>query len=322
MGFWTSACTVGVLINLLGFAEPAHGAEPRTTWGGFRPVQKLLDLSGLAWLDGDTFLAVHDAKNPDENTRVRVSLLVLPRSLEGLLWRPLRAHFPGGQSSDLESAARIPGTDQVLLVESGDDDGAFQRIFLAEVHRNRLHVIDTVEWQSFSDVFNVEGTAVAETATGYLFIWAERNSGEQSTEIKWAELMLEPLVIGIDVSSATFELPQDLVNDAGNPLYSRPVVGIDVDDAGGIYTVAAFDPEGTVPDPDNGPFRSAVFKIGQVVGATVELDAAPSLLGTIDGLKVESVAVRENDGEIKYFIGTDDENYGGTLRLLPSPDLP
>jgi hypothetical protein len=119
MGFWVFVCTVGALINFLNFAGPAHGVESRAHWGGFRPVQKLLDLSGLAWLDGDTFLAVHDAKNPDENTRVRVSLLVLPRSLEGLLWRPLRPHFPGGQSSDLESAARIPGTDKVLLVESG-----------------------------------------------------------------------------------------------------------------------------------------------------------------------------------------------------------
>ena len=134
----------------------------------------------MAWLDGDTFLAVHDAKNPDENTRVRVSLLVLPRSLEGLLWRPLRPHFPGGQSSDLESAARIPGTDEVLLVESGDDASAFQRIFLAEVRPNRLSVVGAVEWGSFTDVFNVEATAVAETETGYLFIWAERNSGSSS----------------------------------------------------------------------------------------------------------------------------------------------
>ena len=97
---------------------------------------------------------------------------------------------------------------------------------------------------------------------------------------------------------------------------------MDVDDTGSIYTVAAFDPEGMVPHPDNGFFRSAVFKIGQVVGATVELDPEPSLLATIDGLKLESVAVREHEGEIEHFIGTDDENYGGTLRLLPLPDLP
>jgi hypothetical protein len=52
---------------------------------GPQPVQRLLDLSGLAWLGGDTFLTVHDAKYPDEGTRVRVSLLVLPNSLECIL---------------------------------------------------------------------------------------------------------------------------------------------------------------------------------------------------------------------------------------------
>jgi hypothetical protein len=284
-----------------------------------KPVQRLHDLSGLASLGGDTFVAVHDAKNPDENSLVRVSILVLPRSLDGLLWKPLRLNFPGGQSSDLESAARIPGTDNVLLVESGDDASRFQRIFLAEVHRNRVRVIGAVEWGSFAKVFNVEGTAVAKTKTGYLFIWAERNSGKQSTKINWTRLKLAPFAIGPDISSVEFELPYDLENSQGNPLYSRPVVGIDLDSTGRIYTVATFDPEGTVPDPDNGPFRSAVFKIGQVIGETIELDREPSLQATVDGLKVESVAVREHDGEIELFIGSDDENYDGTLRRLPPP---
>lgn len=290
--------------------------------GGFRPVQRMSDLSGLAWLDGDTFLAVHDAKHPDEDTRVRVSLLQLPRSLDGLLWRPLRPHFPGGPSSDLESAARIPGTDEVLLVESGDDNSAFQRIFLAEVHANRVSVIGAVDWGSFTDVFNVEATAVVETETGHLFIWAERASAEQSTAINWTALTLDPFAIGPDVASAEFRLPEELVSPDGSPLYTRPVVAMDVDDAGDIYTVAAFDPEGTVSDPDNGPFRSALLQIGRVIGGTVELAPQPSLLATFDGMKVESVAVRADQGELEFFIGSDDENYGGTLRWVPPPDAP
>lgn len=152
MRFWFFVCTVGALISSppgADLAAPAHGA-------GFQPVQRLLDLSGLAWLGGDRFLAVHDAKSPDEDSRVRMSLLVLPRSLEGLLWQPLLPDFPGGPSSDLESAARIPGTDRVLLAESGDDASAFQRIFLAEVRGDRLSVTDVAEWGSFTDVFNVD----------------------------------------------------------------------------------------------------------------------------------------------------------------------
>lgn len=301
----------------LACAIPASaGSEPQL---GFRPVQRLLDLSGLAWVGGDTFLVVHDAKNPDELRRVRVSLLMLPQSLEGILWKPLRLRFPGGASSDLESAARIPGRDQVLLVESADDAGAFQRIFLAEVENNRVDVIDEVDWTSFTDAFNVEATAVAETGSGFLFIWAERASGEQSTEIRWAELTLDPFAIGPELSSKPFELPVDLVDDAGKPLFSRPVVGMEVDDDGRIYVVAAFDPEGTVDDPDDGPFRAAVFRAGQVSGGDVEIDEEPTLLNLIDGFKLESIASRPNHGGIELFVGSDDENYGGTLRLLPPP---
>jgi hypothetical protein len=286
---------------------------------GPQPVQRLLDLSGLAWLGGDTFLTVHDAKYPDEGTRVRVSLLVLPNSLEGILWTPLDPDFPGRPSSDLESAARIPGTDQVLLVESGDNGSEFQRIFLAEWGPNGIEVLDAVDWSTFTTVFNVEGTAVAETGEGYLFIWAERNSGQQSTDINWTRLTLDPFAFDDNVASAEFTVPDSLVDGAGEPLYNRPVVGLDLDADGRIYAVAAFDPEGSVPDPDNGPFRSAVFEIGGVNDEGVEIDAEPRLLATVDGLKLESVAVREEDGRVELFIGSDDENYGGTLRPLPPP---
>ncbi len=41
-------------------------------------------------------------------------------------------------------------------------------------------------------------------------------------------------------------------------------------------------------------------------------------LANLDGLKVESIAVRElNGGGKQIFVGTDDEHYGGIIRLLP-----
>jgi hypothetical protein len=89
------------------------------------------------------------------------------------------------------------------------------------------------------------------------------------------------------------------------------VVGIEVDRSGGLYTVAAFD-----PDSDDGPYRSAILSIGRVSGGGVVLDPAPSVVGTLDGLKVESVTLRETDGTRELFFGTDDENYGGILRPL------
>jgi hypothetical protein len=283
---------------------------------------QLLDLSGLAWIGGDRFLSVSDAKNPREDDLNRVGLLTLPDSLDGLGYESIQLRYSGGPSSDFESAARIPGRPLVLLVESADDNGPFQRLFLARVGYPRPRLVDMTEWGTFTDVFNVEATAVASTSDGFKFLWAERNSGEQSTQIKWARLTLAPLRIGPQEGSVEFTLPDYLVNENGNPLFSRSIVGLDVDSAGNIYSVAAFDPEGTVENPDNGPFRSAVMQIGQAGADGVVLDETPSILAMVDGLKIESVAIRETDNGVELFVGTDDENFGGILRQLPPLDLP
>jgi hypothetical protein len=199
--------------------------------------------------------------------------------------------------------------NKVLLVESGDDASGLERIYLARVGLRSIDVLDAIEWSSFSPVYNVEGTAVFQTDTGYLFIWAERAEGRQATLVQWTDLTLNPFAIGAsgEVGSALFTLPDDLA-----ALYNRPLVGIDVDRSGQIYAVTADD-----PDSDNGPFRSAVLAIGQIVDSGVILDPAPTLLGVMDGLKIESVAVRERGETRELYVGTDDENYGGALRSLP-----
>ena len=324
--------TTPLVVVALALTLVLAGIAPAGADGRHRAKQsnrKLLDISGLVWIEDDLFLAVSDAKRPDENKFTRVSLLTLPSSLDGVGFRPLSPHFLGGLglSSDFESAAGIPGSNKLLLVESADDDGKYQRIFLAKVLgkqilRKRLRILDKVTWGSFTEVFNVETSAVAKTATGsgLIFIWAERNSGKQFTEIKWTDLNLDPFEIGRSgVKSVTFTLPADLVDEAGDPLYSRSIVGMDVDSGGNVYTVAAFDPEGYVEDPDRGPFRSAVLKIAKVIAGDVVLDAAPTVQALVEGFKVESVAVRENGNGVELFIGSDDEYYGGELRPLPSP---
>ncbi len=282
---------------------------------------RLLDISGLAWIQDNTFLAVSDAKNPDEKEFTRVSLLGLPDSLSGINFNAMKTQFPGGLSNDLESAAGIPGTNKVLLVESANNNGAYQRIFLADVEENSVAIKETVTWTDFTSVFNVEGSAVADAHSGLIFIWAERNTQQQSTEVKWTDLQLKPFAIGQsgEVNSVTFTLPAGLIDQNGDPLYNRPLVGLDVDSAGNLYSVASFDPEGLVPDPDIGPFRSIVLKIGQVVADDIVLDAEPATMSILDSLKVESVAIRENGHGVEIFVGTDDENYGGILRQLPPP---
>lgn len=51
---------------------------------------------------------------------------------------------------------------------------------------------------------------------------------------------------------------------------------------------------------------------------TVRLLPRPRRLATMDGLKVESLATRnERDGLVHLYVGTDDEGYGGIVRPLP-----
>jgi hypothetical protein len=292
--------------------DTAQSRPPR-----FREASNLPDLSGLAWLEGNRFLAVHDAKVEGELANPRVSLIELPVNSKGVRWQQRTLHFHELKSNDLESAARIPGTLNVLLVESGDslDDPAFQRIFKARVVGDSVHIVATAQWPV--SVHNVEATAVAALGPHFVFLFAERAQNLASTELRWALFDPDTLRFG-PFSSATFPNP--------NPAaFNRPLVGMDVDSAGQIYIVAAFDAEAAgLPEPDNGPFASAVYRIGVITESAgdpaVQLFDSPQLEGMMDGFKVESVVIREDaEHGFQIFIGLDDENYGATLRLLPDP---
>jgi hypothetical protein len=281
-----------------------------------RPASSLPDLSGLVWMSGDLFLGVHDAKNDADGARKelgrpRVSLVWAPTSEAGVRWRPLPVEWPatGGPSNDLESAARIPGTQQVLLVESGDDGarGTFRRLFLAELAGERVQLLESVPWPA--PVRNVEASAVARVGDRLVFAWAERSHGSATTELRWAPLQRAPLRFGA-IQQVRLEVP-------ASHGFNRPVVALDVDSAGRAYVAASFD-----PDDDNGPFSSGIFRVGRFEAGpggepTFAPEAQPALLATVSGSKVESVAVREGPGgAVELFYGTDDENYGAVLRRV------
>jgi hypothetical protein len=260
-----------------------------------RSSQPLPDLSGLARMGDDLLLAVHDAKNPEELDNPRISLLSPPTSLDSVSWRPLDVSFPGGKSSDLESAARIPNTARLLIVESGDNGSGYDRIFLGELDGHLLSILGETRWSAFTEVKNVEATAVhAVSPPELLFVWAERNQDETGTDIRWAPLALEPLSIAADAGSARFELPASAFDGSGAALYDRPNVALEIDSREAIYAAATQEPEGSSPDPDNGPFRSVVYQIGAMQADGISLAQEPAIVAVLDGLKVESLAIDES----------------------------
>ena len=306
--FCRKVVTVAILgvVELFGFTSADVHSEETA------PAGTLLDLSGLTWVEGDLFLGVHDAKdNPKKHDWPRVSLVRLPKSeLEGVTWRTVNLDFPGpqGRASDLESVCRLPSDKGFLFCESGQEGPDDRRIFHAVMRGGRLQIISHVTWPV--PIKNVEATEVCQVGRNMVFLYAERADSLPSTELHWAILSLEPLRIG-EFEEVTYR-GIDPVGEG-----ARPIVAMEIDSDGLIYIVSAFD-----SGSDDGPYRSVVWQVGRVVtdsmgNPKVELGASKRL-GTLDGLKVESITVRERPNSRKQiYIGTDDEHFGGILRLLP-----
>lgn len=272
----------------------------------------LPNVSGLSWVEENTFIGVHDAKNNDEKKDwPRLSIIQTATSeYEGVLWESIYPVFPGpgGFSSDLESCSSIPGGKGYLFAESGQEGTNFKRIFHGVLENNTISIIDYLDWPV--EIENVEATEVYQLNDQLMFLYAERAEDSPSTKIRWANLSLYPLSFG-DFKEVIYQAIDPVVQN------SRPIVAMDIDSDGFIYTVSAFD-----LNIDSGPFRSVVWKIGKITSDSegnplVDLNMNERL-ADLDGLKVESIAISEIPGDSKkIYIGTDDEYYGGIIRLLP-----
>lgn len=281
------------------------------------PTEQLADLSGLAWVDGNKFIAVHDAKTDvAEIRKPRVAQLALPKDLQGIDHTDRRLIFNGTIPNDLESIAKIPGSGEYLLVESGDSmqDPSVQRIFKAKFMNGKLNIVSQTQWPV--KITNVEATAVAKLGKTYVFVFAERADNKPNTELSWIVLDPETMEFAKHMDRITFKSPD-------TDRFNRVIVGLDIDRNGIIYSVSSFDAESAgLPNPDNGPYAAGVYEIGTIKlkdnAPIVDLYPEPTERALVDGFKIESIAVRNVNGSKRpqIFIGTDDENYGGVLRQL------
>ena len=275
--------------------------------------RNLPDLSGLAWLKEDSFLAVHDSKNFNSN-QPRVSLITLPQSSKGLEWRPLDINWEsvGGIAMDLESITPIPDTNLFILAESSNYQKHRGRLFLMKFENSTLKPIAITNWPQ--SIINIEAIATTKLNNQFYFFYAERGADQPSTNICWTTLSLEPFTIG--------KCHPTQFSTADPTPYIRQISDLAIAASGNIYIASAFD-----PNQDNGPFKSSVWKIGKVELDQTNLPQINLLpenqaIAEIDGFKVESLALRPSvNQEPEIFIGTDDENYGGAIRLLPPVDI-
>lgn len=271
----------------------------------------LPDVSGMAWMGGDLFIAVHDRKQTTQGERPHISLLRVPGGKGTPQHQAQAVRWPGalGAGHDLESVARIPGRQELLLVESGDEGGPWRRIFHGRLAPKGLELIGSMAWPH--RVRNVEGTAVAQVGNRLVFLYAERAHGQSGTRIRWADLQLAPLRLG-----HFRDVPVVSPGRLGH--HQRPVTALEVDGNGQLYGASASD-----PGHDDGPFRSLVWRVGRI-GADgngeprLVLDPNPPVLAELDNVKVEALAIRASRAdEPELFVGVDNENRGGKIRRLP-----
>lgn len=266
------------------------------------PPRALPPVSGLGCLPDGSLLAVVDTKNnaPAEVPRVvRVRLSGRESS-----WEPVAVDWPGpdGASNDLEGVAAVPGTDSFLLVESGYFQGRFGRIFEVSADGDLLRTARLPV-----DVDNVEGAAVVEIGGRPVLLFGERGSGT----IRWAALDLA----GTDL---TFETIGSVRFQAAEPQGAnhREIAALEVDPEGRLFAASTVDPG------DRGPFRSVIWEIGRVEGeggiVVVTLLPEPHRIADVPDAKVEALAFCQGaDGSRRLFLGTDDEDFGGSIRPLP-----
>ena len=302
-----------LLILFLPMLAAATNVEPVRLPQSPEPSLPLLDLSGMAWVEGNRFLVVHDSKNPEERERKRLSFVWLPNSAAGLSWKSIDPDWnsPLGISNDLESIARIPDTDLYLMVESGE--GRFQgqvcqRVFLTEVKGESVRIVGSIALPV--PVHNVEGSVVMRFGEQLFFLFAERADHQVYTDVWISELRLDPLRLG--APRLTRYRPRRFTGRNW-----RPVSALELDSRKQLYVASTYD-----PDDDDGPFHSVIWRVGRVRvnrrGVVyLSMSPKPQQLAVLDGLKVESLAIREERGKLELFAGTDDENYGAVLRRIP-----
>lgn len=285
---WLAACAGRPAPQVPAEAAAAPEARP------------LPPLSGLACLPDGSFLAVVDTKSnaPAEASRViRILLSDNQPSWESI---PVDWPAPDGTSNDLEAVAAVPGTDSFLVVESSFREGRYGRIVQISADGEVLK-----SGHLPADVENIEGVAVARAGGGLVFFFGERGSGT----IRWADLDLSGPEIRLDEkSSVRFQV----ADPPGNG--HREISTLEIDAAGHLYTASTVDPG------DQGPFQSVVWEIGQVGDGEVTLLPTPRRIADVPDSKVEALVFCPGaNGEMQLFLGTDDEDFGGSIR--PVPDL-
>ncbi len=277
--------------------------------------------SGLAKIDGNRFLVVHDTKSQNEGSRL--GILEIGEGARAT-YTPLAVGTwpePWGRSNDMEGVCAMPGRPgEFLAVEASFWRGRPRRLLHFEIGARSATVPFAVELppagpddESDGAVY-YEGIACAAAGDGRTLVILGQYGGDGPARLRWG-------------SYRDGELRFDDVGREGLAVavpgewWGRPRAIGDLHLDGGLLWAAASEDPG-----DQGPFRSLIYELARVEpteSVPVRLLREPRVAWTVDGFKIEALAAPADltPGSPLSF-GTEDEAYGGVWRPLgPVPEV-
>jgi len=285
-------------ISLFTFCFALTGCAKDTIQWHSLGETKSIGVSGIATIDKEHFLVVHDGKKTEHP---RLGVVTWQEGKE-----PALAQLDWCDKTtlpiDLEAITAIPNHEHDYLVL--ESKGSVSRIQLQGINncKTTAHItLPTATAQS-----NMEALALHCFGADCILIWAERGDDKQAAKLSWAKFDSDKNTIA-STQVKTFEFTASYPG-----LNRRSISDIAIDKQGAMWVSSASDPG------DEGPFQSAIYRLGAFSMNNSEINWIPSSNNTqpvakyeTDNIKIEGISFIQDD----LIMGTDDENKGSKIMI-------
>ena len=274
-----------ILMTSTVFAEEWHSLGDK----------KILGISGIAAIDSEHFLVVHDNKKPDQP---RLNIVNWQKDQKPTL-TPLNwcdENLP----IDLEAITAIPDHKNDYLVLASK--GKVTRIQLEE-NNAACKTIAQFELPTATPESNMEGLALhCVKNKDCLLAWAERGDDKTPAKLSWSSFNIEKNTVEKNQSgSVDFKAPYPEKN-------LRSISDIAIDNKGTLWVSSTSDPG------DDGFFKSALYKIGSFSKNNnweSSKKITPNTKYETENIKIEGLVFTNSD----LVMTTDDDNKGGKIAI-------
>ncbi|MEC9273324.1 MAG: hypothetical protein VX680_01415 [Candidatus Neomarinimicrobiota bacterium] len=253
-----------------------------------------LAVSGISpTTDKDKYLVVHDNKKKGQ---LRVGLIdINADSLYiGLEW-PTKT-LP----MDLEALSDIPGLENEYIAMGS---WGFCYWIKLDLQSQTIDLIKEFRIPGSGPPLNLENLLILGEGDNLYVAWAHRGSDHEESILYWGSISLFDEDIAISVIDSVFiNIPWPLTA-------KRHMSDMDIDNNNILWTSATSDPG------DDGPYKSAIYKIGlfEIVKEKINFNISQPFTKqfVFEKNKVEALAVINN----KIVFATDDENLGSAINI-------